>query len=264
MQLPGLVAGDGADGTVTLSFHAAAVPGAPTGVSASAGDAQATVSFTAPAFAGSSPITSYTATSAPGGLTGVCTSSPCTVAGLTNGTAYQFTVTATNGAGPSAASALSSTVVPSTTPGAPRSVRVVFGDRSAVVTFDPPASDGGSPITGYTVISDTDGTTATCLGSPCTVSGLTNGRPYSFHVIARNAVGASSVSTSSTLGTPAAAVVPPTGTTPTAPDRVEPSTGSALASTGPANSSSAFAAGALLLGAGVLTLVVARRRRRRA
>ena len=129
---------------------------------------------------------------------------------------------------------------------------------------DPPASDGGSPITGYTVISDTDGTTATRLGSPCTVSGLTNGRPYSFHVIARNAVGASSVSTSSTLGTPAAAVVPPTGTTPTAPDRVEPSTGSALASTGPANSSSAFAAGALLLGAGVLTLVVARRRRRRA
>ncbi len=45
-------------------------PGAPTGVSASAGDTTATVSWTAP-FDGGSPITGYTVTSSPGGLTSV-------------------------------------------------------------------------------------------------------------------------------------------------------------------------------------------------
>jgi hypothetical protein len=45
-------------------------PGAPTGVSASAGDAQATVSFTAPSFTGVPPgVTQYRAISDPGGVT---------------------------------------------------------------------------------------------------------------------------------------------------------------------------------------------------
>ena len=69
------------------------VPGAPTDVSATPGNAQATVSFTAPASNGGAPITVYTVTSSPGGLTGTSTDgSDIAVGGLTNGTSYTFTV----------------------------------------------------------------------------------------------------------------------------------------------------------------------------
>jgi hypothetical protein len=67
-------------------------------VSAAAGDQEATVSFTAPTFTGVPPgITGYLATSSPGGITATGASSPLTVTGLTNGTAYTFGVQATNG-----------------------------------------------------------------------------------------------------------------------------------------------------------------------
>ena len=96
--------------TLTVS---AGAPGAPTVGAATAGDAQASVSFTAPAFTGGATLSSYTATSSPGGITGTCGGSPCTVTGLTNGTAYTFTVTATNAAGKtSAPSGASNAVTP--------------------------------------------------------------------------------------------------------------------------------------------------------
>jgi hypothetical protein len=73
-------------------------PGAPTGVSASAGDQQATVSFTAPTFQGVPPnITQYRVTSNPGAVTETGSASPITVTGLSNGTSYTFSVQATNG-----------------------------------------------------------------------------------------------------------------------------------------------------------------------
>ncbi|QWT18978.1 autotransporter domain-containing protein [Bacillus sp. NP157] len=98
---------------VQQSFTVAAIaPGAPTIGSATAGDQQATVSFTAPATTGGSAITQYTVTSSPGGLTGTGSGSPVTVTGLTNGTAYIFTVTATNGSGTGSASAASNAVTP--------------------------------------------------------------------------------------------------------------------------------------------------------
>jgi hypothetical protein len=78
-------------------------PDAPTIGTATAGDGQATVTFTAPANNGGSAITSYTVTSSPGNFTATGSSSPITVSGLNNGTSYTFTVTATNavGTGPS-------------------------------------------------------------------------------------------------------------------------------------------------------------------
>ena len=98
---------------VSQSFTVDAIsPGAPTSVSAVAGSASASVSFTAPASNGGSAITSYTVTASPGGLTGSGASSPITVSGLTNGTAYSFTVTATNSNGTGVASSSSLSVVP--------------------------------------------------------------------------------------------------------------------------------------------------------
>lgn len=86
-------------------------PNAPTAVTASAGSAQATVSFTAPANTGGAPITSYTVISSAGHIaTG--TSSPITVIGLTNGTAYTFTVYAENTYGPGQRSIPSNSVSP--------------------------------------------------------------------------------------------------------------------------------------------------------
>jgi hypothetical protein len=90
-----------------------ATPGAPTIGTATAGDASASVTFTAPAYTGyPAVITGYTVTSSPGGLTGTGASSPITVSGLSNGTAYTFTVTATNATGTGPASAASNSVTP--------------------------------------------------------------------------------------------------------------------------------------------------------
>jgi hypothetical protein len=104
--------GTGPTGSVTA--EAAAPPVTPAAPTATAGDSQASVTWTKPADGGST-ITGYTVTSAPGGRT--CTTSDadtltCDVTDLTNGTAYTFSLTATNGVGTSAASAASSSVTP--------------------------------------------------------------------------------------------------------------------------------------------------------
>jgi hypothetical protein len=93
---------------------------APTNVAATPGDAAATVSWTAPV-TGSLGISSYTVTPYVNGTTAGApivfgaASTTVLVTGLTNGTGYTFTVTATNGAGSSPASAASNMVTPSGT-----------------------------------------------------------------------------------------------------------------------------------------------------
>ena len=94
------------------------VPGAPTDVVATAFNANASVSFSAPASNGGAAITSYTVTSSPGGLTSSGPSSPLVVMGLTNGVSYTFTVTATNFVGTGPASSASNSVTPVPPPGA--------------------------------------------------------------------------------------------------------------------------------------------------
>lgn len=100
------------DAATAAAAPSATAPGAPTGVSAQPFEASARVSFTAPASDGGAAITGYTVTASPGGITATGSASPITVTGLTNGTAYTFTVTATNSAGTGAASSASNSVTP--------------------------------------------------------------------------------------------------------------------------------------------------------
>ena len=102
--------------SVSQTFDVTAVmPDAPTMGAATAGDGQASVSFTAPSSDGGAEITLYSVTSSPEGLTSTGSASPLVVAGLSNGTAYTFTVTAANAAGTGPASSASNTVTPSGT-----------------------------------------------------------------------------------------------------------------------------------------------------
>lgn len=87
-------------------------PGTPTSVSAIAGDAQATVSFTAPANTGGLPILYYIVTSNPGNITATGTTSPIIVTGLTNNTSYTFTVSAVTALGFSPPSTATASVTP--------------------------------------------------------------------------------------------------------------------------------------------------------
>lgn len=180
---------------------AVAPPGAPTAVKATPGNAQATVTFTPPASNGGSSITSYTATAYPDGKTATKDSIPITVTGLTNGTSYTFTVTATNPVGTSAPSTPSDSVKPGT-PSTPTAVNAKAGNAQAMVTFTLP-DPNGSPITSYTVTSSSNGKTTqtdkfdAALPLPLTVTGLTNGKSYTFTVTATNANGTSIASSPS-------------------------------------------------------------------
>jgi hypothetical protein len=93
------------------------VPGPPLAASATASDAEAAVSWSAPLLTNGSRVVSYTVTSSPDGRT--CTAAAparaCTVSGLRNGRAYRFSVVATNGEG-SGAAATSATVTPKARP----------------------------------------------------------------------------------------------------------------------------------------------------
>jgi hypothetical protein len=198
---------------VSNAVTPATVPSAPTIGSATAGNSQAVVSFTAPADNGSG-ITSYTVTSSPGGLTATGGGSPMTVLGLSNGTAYTFTVIATNGIGNSASSAATNPAVTPAAgnfPGAPTSVSALpgTGNTTATVSFTAPVNQGTPALTSYTVTSNPGGFTATGVSSPLIVNGLTAGLPYIFSVVATNTVGNSDpgVSNQITAGTPLAPVL---------------------------------------------------------
>ncbi len=193
-----LTATNKAGGTSSPSSSVAGVPAttptAPTDVAATAGNVEATVTFTASSSDGGSAITGYTAISSPKGgadTNASTTSTSHLVTGLKNGTKYTFTVDATNGVG-TTASKPSKPVTPATVPGQPTSVKATAGKTKGqlTVTFKPPASNGGSTILLYTVQSPQDGSIkVTHKSSPITVTGLMSGMDYQFTVFATNTEG---------------------------------------------------------------------------
>jgi hypothetical protein len=165
-------------------------PSAPTGVSASAGNNQVTVTWNVPETIGGSEITSYNVTSTVGTVT--LTTRTITIRNLDNGTSYTFTVTATNAQGGISPSG-SVTAIPYTNPSVPRDIRAIARSASVDLSWNEPATIGGSSITGYNVTRTNAGVTVTVPLNPGTTTatalGLTNGTLYTFTVTATNAQG---------------------------------------------------------------------------
>ena len=139
----------------TFTVNAIA-PGAPTIGSATAGDSQATVSFSAPASNGGTSITGYTVTASPGGATGTGSGSPITVTGLSNGVAYTFTVTATHAGGTSTTSAASNSI----TPAAPQTI--TFNNPGAQNFGTTPTLSASSSAGGGYPVTFTSATSGVC------------------------------------------------------------------------------------------------------
>jgi hypothetical protein len=104
---------------------------------------------------------------------------------------------------------------PATVPGTPTIGTADPGSTTATVRWTPPASDGGSPITGYLVRSYAAGhttpsgsVTAAVDSTSAVVTGLTNGTSYRFDVAAVNAVGTSPASALSSSTTPQVSLAP--------------------------------------------------------
>jgi hypothetical protein len=189
------------------------VPAPPTNVTATAGNATATVSWSAPQSGGvptSYVVTPYIGTTAqtPTNVNGSPPATQVTITGLTNGTTYTFTVTAKNASGSSAPSTPSNAVTPNNSPpGAPTGVSAQPASNEAAVSWTAPASTGGSSITSYTVtpFAGTVAGTPVTVTAPSTstlVGGLTNGTAYTFQVAATNGNGTGVASTASTAVTP--------------------------------------------------------------
>src|SRR6266566_3160887 len=201
--------GTGAASAASNSTTTWTYASAPQNVTATAGNAQATVSWQTPSSDGGSAITGYTVTPYIGATaqpaTNVSgTTLSTTISGLTNGTTYTFAVAATTvvGTGPAATSP---TVTPVTVPSAPQNVSAVAGNAQATVSWQAPSSTGGSPITGYVVTTfigtaQQSKTTVDAATNSTTITGLTNGTTYSFSVVATNAAGTGP--SSSTSATP--------------------------------------------------------------
>lgn len=222
------------------------VPSAPAAGNASAGNAatgnaSALVSWTAPASNGA-PITSYKVTSSPGAKTCTSATTSCTVSGLTNGTSYTFTVTATDAAGAGSPSAASAPVIPATVPTAPAGVTATLDTSNSnnyswySIGFTQGAGNG-SPITQNSVTvtdltnSHVLGPVAYAAGSPIevayanTADGTSTGAVVAsrgdtlhFTVTVTNIVGTSTPSTAITAVLPVWTPLAPTGVSASAGD----------------------------------------------
>ena len=190
------------------------VPAVPTGLTATAGNGQVALSWSA-----SSGATSYTvkrATSAGGPYTNIANVSATsyTDTSVTNGTTYYYVVSASNSAGGSAnssqASATPSGIQVPQVPAVPTGLTATAGNGQVALSWN--ASSGAS---GYTVKRSTTAggpytNVANVSGSSYTDSAVTNGTTYYYVVSASNSAGGGANS-SQVSATPTGTVPRPTG-----------------------------------------------------
>jgi hypothetical protein len=197
------------------------LPAAPTGLTATVGNAQVALSWTAPTgVIAQAPVNDYREQySTDGGTTwttftaAASTATSATVTGLTNGTAYVFRVAAINGIGTGPYTAESSSVTPiaGTPPNAPTSLTATAGNAQLALSWTAPSAPGTSAISGYTVEYTPSGGSAQTVstgstGTSYTLTGLTNGTAYTVRVAAVSAAGAGSYTAASSSVTPSAAL----------------------------------------------------------
>ena len=199
----------------------AALPSAPLSVNGVAGDGQVVLSWTPPAQDGGDPVTAYSVTpyigfNAQPVTTFTSSATTETITGLTDGTAYTFEVTATTDAGTGPASSDSAPITPAALPSAPLSVNGVAGDGQVVLSWTPPAQDGGDPVTAYSVtpyvgFNAQPVTTFTSSATTETITGLTDGTAYTFEVTATTDAGTGPASSLSNTATPLTVPGAPSG-----------------------------------------------------
>ena len=196
-------------------------PDPPQGLTATAGDGTVDLAWSAPGSDGGSPITNYkvyrgTSSNGESFLTELGDVLSFSDSGLTNGQTYYYYVTAVNSIGDSGPSNEASATpnAPATPPGAPQSLTATAGDAAVVLTWSPPSSDGGSPITNYKVYRGTSHNGETFLADAGPVlaytdTSVTNGQTYYYEVTAENSVGEGPRS-NEVSATPNAPATPPT------------------------------------------------------
>jgi fibronectin type 3 domain-containing protein len=202
---------------------AATVPSAPQGLTAIGSNQAVQISWSAPASNGGAAVSSYNVyrSTTPGaegntpvaaGVTGTSfVDSP-----LTNGTTYYYTVAAVNAVGTGPQSGEANATPQATAPSVPVGLAASGGNGSVSLSWNVPASDGGSPVTGYNIYRSTtpggEGSTALATGvttTNYTDTTVTNGTTYYYTVAAVNAVatGPQSGEASATPKVPSAAYI---------------------------------------------------------
>src|SRR6266550_2109187 len=150
-------------------------PSAPQNLAATGGHAQVTLTWQTPASDGGSPITNYKiyrggAPSTETLLTTVGAVTSYTDTAVTNGVTYYYQVSAVNNAGEGPKSNEASATPnapppPPSPPSAPQNLVATAGNAQVGLTWQAPASNGGSPITNYRIYRGTSSNGETLLAS---------------------------------------------------------------------------------------------------
>ena len=226
--------GSGTPSNVDSATTGTSVPGAPTGLTATAsGTTAINLSWSAPGSTGGSAITGYKIEVSPDGTSGwtdqvADTSSTTTTyahTGLAPGDTRHYRVSAINTNGSGTASNVDSATTGTSVPGAPTGLTATASGTTAInLSWSAPASTGGSAITGYKIevspngtsgwtdqVADTNSTATTYAHT-----GLAAGDTRHYRVSAINTNGAGTASNVDSATTATSVPGAPTGLTATA------------------------------------------------
>ncbi len=223
--------GESVESTEVSATPTLAIPAAPSGVTAVAGDGQVIISWNTVGgatsynlyMASQTGVTKSNYSTLTDGMKQIAVTTPYTHIGLTNDKTYYFVVTAVNSSGESAESTQVFATPSVTPPSAPAGVTATAANGRVTLTWNSVtgatsynlymASQSGVTKTNYASL--TDGAKLTGVTSPYAKTGLTNGKTYYFVIVAVNAGGESTESTQASA-TPYAPPNAPIGLTATA------------------------------------------------